>query len=296
MSNLVLVTEQKVNPYGTICYFWDRTGETAPNAYGMNGNISMSAVSGVRIKIGTATTIQNPTTLTSGETFLQFHEYQKTAGSSQVIDGKTCVVGTVLVPQITGLTVPSGDTWETTGYYVPQILTSWTPTPSQVPLSLTINELGQSGSTVQDNCYIFAYDIFIGPFTTPTTAVVNDTYLVTVATCTYEGNTYRAGEIFTATVGSTITPVGTGATVSVLEATTASYAILVYNLETAALLNIESKGNTGDLNYWADIYGIQQQIQALQFGAATLNIDFTVVNDLITSLTNQVVYLDFNNA
>jgi hypothetical protein len=290
---LELITSQIVASDGLSVNFKDITGATSSTAYGIGGNDTYTDIVAVRIKVGTATTIQSTSTLNAGDAFIQFTEYIKTSGASSTVDGKTCVVGTVIVPQLTTLTVPSGDVWETSGYCVPQIISTWTPTATEVALNLDINELGQSGTYVEDNVYVFNYDVFDTSSTGTNAAVSGSSYLVMTGTLTYNGNTYRAGEYFTAVNTGNI--VAGSSTYAILYATTTSYALLIYTLTTSIFANINEKGTTGNEAYFLDIYKIKSQVDALSFACATLNVDFAVCTELIAMLQNQVIYLDSNS-
>jgi len=127
--------------------FRDTTGNTATYAYGQNGNITQGDIEAVRLVIGNYSRLNSLTDLNAGDTFVQFTQYMKTVGSSSTINGKSFVVGDIFVPQVANLVVPSGDTWQTTGYYVPQILATWLPTTTEIPLNLNVTELGGAVNT-----------------------------------------------------------------------------------------------------------------------------------------------------
>lgn len=291
MADLILKTQQELESDGLSVSFWDRTGTTASNSYGQGGNITYADVDAVRIKIADQTTLADITTIEQTESFVQFTEYIKTAGSSSTVDGKTMVIGSIFVPQLTTFTVPSGDTWETTGYYVPQIISSWLPTATEVALNLDINELGQSGSLVEDNIYAFDYSVFIGVFSGTQAAVDGNTYLVMTSTATYGGNTYRFGETFVATSTANIVAAGN---VGIMEATSTQYAVLAFALELAINASVAAKGSSFNQNYYDQVYGVKSQLNATQNASASLNVSFPEAYDILLMLTDKMVYLDNN--
>lgn len=294
MANLILVTEKTVSPTGIYCLFKDTTGTTSATAYGVGGNDTYSDIKGVRIKIGTATTLNAFTTLLVGDSFTIYTEYQKTVGASSTINGKTMVIGSVFVSVVSGITIPSGDEWVSTGYYVPNILATWLPTAAQVALSLSINQMGQSGSILEDNEYQFEYEVYDTVFTTSTAAVADQIYMCLSGTCTYNGDTFYAGQVFAAVGTSNIVPALASSVVKFYASAT-SYAALIFSLETAVLLNIQLKGFNTSSQYNNDIFGVQASIESIYNSSSTENVDLTGCKELIDSLTNQVIGLANNN-
>ena len=288
---LKLVTTQQVTPDGLNVLFNDVTGQTSDTAYGIGGNIFISAVNGVRIKVGTATTLLSVTSITTGN-FVQFTEYLKIGGASSVVNGKILTVGSYFVSQIAGLSVPAGDIWQLTGYYVPQIILSWLPTATQVPLTLSINKLGQVGSLVEDNEYLFVYEVYAGVFAINTASILNNTYMVLTGSATYNASTYYPGERFTGIDTNTITVTGS---VAILNATSNTYATLVYSLETGIMSNIYQKAVNADNDYTNEIYGLKSQLNSLKWASSTLNVDFNACSTIIKRLSNRVTYLNNNN-
>lgn len=295
---LILKTKQVNASDGLSVDFYDLTGTTGTYAYGVGGNITYVDIDAVRIKVGTATTLQAATTITYGSNFTQFHEYVKTVGSSATVDSKAMVVGSVFVPQVASIAVPSGDTWEATGYYVPQIIATWLPAATEVALNLEINELGQSGSLVEDNIYVWSYEIYkdvvANPSTATTPAVSGTEYLVVTGTVTYNSNVYRKGEHFAGIDTNTIT-IATSSSIAKMDSTVASYVSLLYALTVSILANIEVKMATGSDNYKDAIYAIKSQLDSLNFSDSTLNVDFTKMTDFIAYLQAQVDFLDNNS-
>lgn len=292
---LVLRDSVLVDSDGQSVSFRDITGTTSSTAYGVGGNIDYGDVDAVVIEIGTATSLVEGTELSDGDTFLQFHKYIKTAGSSSTINGKTFTIGEYFCPQVTGLTVPVGDTWEYTGYYRPQILTSWLPNSGETALNLDVSELGQDGSYVATTAYVFDYSIYANNFSTTTAAVSGNTYLVIGGTATYGGDTYVAGETFTASDTGNIVPGGGGA-VGIMYATSTTYFVLAYELEQQILIGIEAQITAFSPRTQNNIFAIRAQLEALQNSAWTNNISFDYCTELLTKLQNEMLYILNNNS
>jgi hypothetical protein len=292
---LVLKDSVLVDSDGQSVSFRDITGTTSSTAYGVGGNISLLDVDAVVIEIGTATTLVEGTELSDGDTFLQFHKYIKTAGSSAVINGKTFTIGEYFCPQVTGLTVPTGDTWEWTGYYRPQILTTWLPNSGETALNLDVSELGQDGSYVETNAYVFDYSIFANNFSVSTAAVSGNTYLVIGGTATYLGDSYVAGETFIASGTTNIVPSGGGA-VGIMYATSTTYFVLAYELLQQILIAIEAQITAFSPRTQNNIFAIRAQLEALENSAATNNISFDYCVELLAKLQSEMLYILNNNS
>ena len=273
---------------GDTAIFNDITGTTAPYAYGKSGNPTIADVDGIRLKIAYLASQYNIQTLVAGNTFTQFTEYICTLGTG-TIDNKGITVGSRFVPQLANLTVPNGMKFETTGYYVPQILATWLPTATQVALTLSLTQIGQAGSTlIADSTYTLEYEIYGDSFTGTQAAVNTKRYMVLSSTATYDGNTFRAGEVFTADDTSNI--VASGNVVKLLDAKT-TYATITYNLLKTIF---EILPNASEETQKA-IYAIMVQIRGLEFSCATGNVSYTYARGLLNRLSDEVIYLTNNN-
>jgi hypothetical protein len=290
---LVLKTLVAVDSDGQGVSFKDITGTTSPTSYSKNGNIGLLDVDAVVIEIATAESIDAQTTITTGAAFVQYHKYTKTIGASSVIDGKTFVVGDVFCPQLTSFVVPSGDTWVYTGYYRPKILTSWLPNSGETALSLSVSDLGQSGTYVATAPYVFNYSVYADNFSISTAAVSGNTYLVIGGTATYLGNTYRAGETFTAVGTTNIVPSGGGAT-GIMNATSDTYFVLAYELIQQILVSINAQITAFSPVVQNNIFGIRAQLEALENAAATQNVSFDYCVQLLALLQDEMTYISKN--
>lgn len=290
---LVLKTLVAVDSDGQGVSFKDITGTTSSTSYSASGNIGLLDVDAVVIEIATAQSIDANTTITTGAAFVQFHKYQKTAGASSVIDGKTFVIGDVFCPQLTSFVVPSGDTWVYTGYYRPQILTSWLPNSGETALSLDVSELGQSGTYVATAPYVFNYSVYANNFSTTTAAVSGNTYLVIGGTATYLGNSYRAGETFTASGTTNIVPGGGGST-GIMNATSDTYFVLAYELIQQILISINAQITAFSPVVQNNIFAIRAQLESLENSAATQNVSFDYCVELLALLQDEMTYISKN--
>jgi hypothetical protein len=273
---------------GDTAIFNDITGQTGPTAYGVNGNISIADVDAVRLKIANLLSMEAKQTLIAGQTFTQFKEYICTAGSGTV-DSKGIAAGEYFVPQIAGLSVPSGMEFTETGYYVPQILNSWLPTATQVGLTMDLSQIGQTGnSLIEDSVYTLEYSVFIDSFTGTQAAVLDSTYMVLSSTASYDGNTYRAGEIFIAIDTSNIVTVGN---VVILSSAKTSYFVIEYNI----LKEIFGMIPTASQMTKNALFRIRMELQALAYSCMTGNVSYTYAQGLLSRLNDEVIYLKNNN-
>lgn len=268
--------------------FSDTTGTTAPDSYGKGSNINYTDVDTYRLKIATISSVENVTTLNAGNLFIQNVEYICVTGSSLVIDGKTFSSGDYFVPRTTGLTVPAGGVFKTTGNYI-YFPTSFNPTVSllyQVPTFLSLEEINQtSNSKVTDDVYILNYDIYHDLQSTTQSAVAYQEYICVSGTTNYNGATYRAGEIFTAIATSNITTTGSFAK---LYASTTTYFTIVYNM-LVQLFNIQLASQSSDISY--HINEVRVELEALQFSCYTGNVSFNYAEKLLDMLQGKVAYL-----
>jgi len=286
--SLLLVTNAVASNLGDYLLFQDTTGTTSQTAYSKNGNIGYADVDGVRLKIATLSSIANVQTLVEGDSITRYVEYVCTEGSG-TIDNKGIAVGNRYVFNTTGLTVPSTVVLETTGNYVPLILNTWLPTSSQVALSLSLSEVNQASSTtLEDSAYTIEYEVYVDSFTGTLAAVDNQQYMVLSLTATYDGATYRAGDIFIATDTSNIVAAGF---VVLLNSAVTSYFVITYNMlaEIFELLPVASESTQNEL------YKIKTQLDALAFSGYTNNMSYTYAGGLLDRLQSEVTYLLANN-
>lgn len=286
---LRLITNFAAGNEGDTAIFKDITGATASTAYSRNGNVSYADIDSIRLKIATLSSINNVTTLNATDAMTPYVEYICTQGSG-TIDGKAVSVGNYFVPNTTSLVVPSGMIFETTGNYVYPWIAQWLPTAAQVPLTISLSEMNQSGNTtMEDDMYILNYEVYVNSFSSTQAAVVNQQYLVISGTCVYSGSTYRAGDIFIASSTSNIVIVS--ASVALLNATCQNYFIITFNM-TQTLFEILPVA-TPQTN--AEINVMLNQIEGLTFACKTGDVSYTLVEGLLAKLESQTILLLNNN-
>jgi hypothetical protein len=282
--SLLLVTNAVASNLGDYLNFQDITGTTSQTAYSKNGNIGYADVDGVRLKIATLSSIEDTATITTGDSITRYVEYLCTAGSG-TIDNKGVSSGNRYVFNTTGLTVPSTVTLETTGNYVYPVLATWLPTAAQVALSLSLSEVNQASSTtLEDSLYTIEYEVYVDSFTGTQAAVDTQQYMVLSSTATYNGNTYRAGDIFIAVGTTNIVAAGN---VVKLSASTTSYHVITYNLLQEIFLALPIVPPA----IQEEIYGIRVQLEMLQNSANTNNVSYTYAQGLLAKLQNQMTQI-----
>lgn len=293
---LVLRTILELTSNNT-CAFNDVTGEILPNSYGQGGNISVGTVGFIRLKVANYSTITaNNNPPSTG--FIQYTEYLKTGGEAEIINNKTFVAGDYFVPQFTGLTSSDLTNWVATGYYVYPF--TWLPTSSQVPLDITVSQLGQEGDDIEDNEYIYEYEVYDTTESGTTAASEGTTYIVADTAnlsvyVTYNGNRYYGGETFTAIDSTNIVPTG-GAVYAPLYASTTGYSTMTYYLNTLINQAIYDQIGRGSQDLVNQVYGniakIRYELEALSYSSKTQNVSllyaWQTIN-LLTSRANQLL-------
>ncbi len=291
--SLELIQYAVPNSDGTILLWKDITGNTSPTAYGKNGNINYGSVTAVRIKTALYSNLVNTTTINSG-TFTQYTEYRLVSPSSAVVDGKTLGVGSLFIPQTAAISVPSGSSWETTGYYCYPVLSTWLPTATEVALSLANTEIGlDSGSVIPDELLQAVYEIYYDTQFGTTAAVNGQQYMVLSGTAVYGGNTYKAGEIFTGANTNNITTTGTFAK---MYATSFGYHIMAYGYYTRLYQLIISYQGIYQNEIQDELYQIKSILDTLTFVSSTGNVSYTKFNDLMQLVGEKLTYLENNVA
>lgn len=271
--SIKLKTILKNSTDGVGAIFNDVTGQTDNTAYGQSGNIAISSVAAIRLKIATFTTLSGLATLEPGDKFTMYKEYTKVDGDASTIDSKILYVGNSFVPRSSNLTVPAGDMWMETGYYVYPYLSSWLPTSSQVANDISISKLNQSGSLVYDDIYAYTYEIY------ETNAITNGTissvsgarYLVTGGSVTYNGSTFSPGDSFVAYTDSDPIVVTAGHCYK-MYASTDAYSVLSFNTRSRLYQLVIEKVGTSCTKCWINLNNIKTQLDAITFMSETGNV------------------------
>jgi len=290
--SLTLVTQSQIDSTGQYILFQDVTGSTSPTSYGQGGNISSSSVTATRILVARYTKTVDVSTLTSGASFIAYNQYQKKAGSTSTIDTKSFSVGDTFIPRNGTFSVPSGDTWVSTGFISAPFATSWLPNGST--LSITLDNLGQSGSYVADDFYIFDYYVYYPSHSSTFSATSGASYLISGSgTATYNGQTFYAGESFTATDTTSITIAG-GAIVHTQYAAITNYASLTYTLDQsfyALISQVAQNGVPVHTDMQMRIIWLRLIKESLQYMAYTQNVSFTQAGDWLVYLQKNIYAL-----
>jgi hypothetical protein len=282
---LELKTQILPTALGTSLAFKDITGTTSSTGYSQNGNIGYAAVTAIRLKMSTYLSMLNVSTLTSGATFTQYKEYQL-VGAACTVNSKSFSTGAYFVPQSAGIGVVS--TWVETGFYV--FPHSWLPTAAEVALDISIAELGETGTTVQDAIRELQYEVYSPQETSTISAFNGNTYLVSgTGSVSYAGNTYFVGEVFTAFNNTSIT-IPIGARVNILYAATNQYFASLYNVEQSlyeVIVNAFSRTSISQ----EEILEIRLMLEAVQNMASTNNISLIKAQDLLVYAQDKVFFL-----
>lgn len=289
---------QTLSSAGTEIISQDITGSIASDAYGQNGNLAVADVTATYTKIARLTDINNVTTLEADESFIARREYIKTAGTTSSIEDKVFSVGDKFIPRNGTFVVPSGDTWQTTGYvYVPS---DYLPSDT-APQYISIENFNQIGSYIADDLYITDYSVFYdGGATYPNIQAINSGssanaydgmfYFVTGGRVEYNGSRYYPGDTFVGIDENTITP-QSGSVIWGKYASTVYYEPLLYTIVNNfySLINAAMAQNIygyQDLN--KQILSARIIMEALDYAAYTNNVSFTQTEDNISYLNTQI--------
>jgi hypothetical protein len=289
---LTLIHTLTANVSGNGSQFKDITGNTSTTAYSKSGNIGYADVDAVRIKIATYTRMQAAARVSFGANFIQYVEYVKIDGAPAVINGKTLGVGSYFVPSSAGIAVPSGDTWQETGYYVPLILNTWLPTAAQVPLDLSLAQMGQAGTIILDDVYTIEYEVYKDVFST-TTTVTPGQYMVLSGTCVFSGNTYYQGNVFTLMSSGSIV-ISSGSVVK-MDSSSTGYSIIAYSLISSILLLQQSLDGKNEPAKDRQVNVIINQLTGLTYSQNTNNVSYEYSRNLLRNLQDRVIQLLSNS-
>ena len=282
---LELKTDIKPTALGASLAFKDITGATSSTGYSQGGNIGYANVTAIRLKTSTYLSMLNPATLNSGS-FTQYKEYQL-IGAACTVNNKSFSAGAYFVPQVAGVAVVSE--WKETGFYV--FPHSWLPTAAEVALDISIAELGETGTTVQDAIRELQYEVY---FTqqTPTIAAINGTtYLVSgTGSVLYAGSTYLVGEVFTAFNTTNITIASGSPKVNRLYAATDQYFASLYNIN-QNLYEVIVNAFSSKYISQEEILDVRLMLEAIENMASTNNISLIKAQDLLTYAQDKVFFL-----
>ncbi len=281
--------------------FSDVTGDTAPYAYNKDGNIEIGVIDSIRLLMANYTTLTNKATLNENDVFVAFNQYIKVSGTPSAINNKTFDVGALFVPQFENIEVPVGDVWETTGYYVPNLVDNtvspkWIPS-SFAPLNLNVTQLGgQANSDIDQNIWAYQYEIYFNELNNTFAAKNGTQYMViNFGSATYGGDTYYAGEVFTATDTSNIATSNSGVYVSELYGNSYAYSPLLCGIKTDLNDAIErqiGKNNQDLVNIpETEIQKIRNIVESLEYASFTGNVSLSYCYETIQYIQSRLTLL-----
>jgi hypothetical protein len=289
---LLLKTKVEINtPTLDVVDFYDTTGAYSLANQGGYGtpNLEYSDIGKVRLLVSLYPNQINIQRLTEGDTFVQNKEYIKIEGDASTIDSKSFSVSNVFTPMIGGLSVPTDDVWEWTGRVVINSDT-YVPNNSNNPLYISLDDFQQSGDTIQDGIYTIEYEVYENQNALPISAVAESTYIVGgTGTVSYNSNTYRVGERFTANNGNSITVVSGSPSVYLLVTAKTKDFVLVPNLEDTLSRVVIMASNTNlDEEAQSEIFKSRIVIDACKYAAFTEAINYSFTQSMITEITANI--------
>lgn len=269
---------------GKSIYFTDVT----PN-YGIGGNINYGNVLAVRLYFGVYANEIAPTSLTANAELDQWREYKMTSLAGGVYDNKSIQMGQRYIPFVSGLTVLSNDTFDTTGRYSEYISpATYLPTSAINVLTRTTSDLGITQQNVfPDGVYYLTYEIYTVTSPNPiVNLVANTQYMVYGAgTCIYDGNTYRTGEVFIAANTNAVSFTG-GAALVVLNSIVFQYFSLTFNIETglATLILEMTKSCKRNDPLWFQVMVMKSKLDSVKVADIMNKTDAELAQQIILGL------------
>jgi len=196
--------------------------------YGVDSNIAITDVKKTRF-LCQHNLVETPITLVAGETMVQYQQYLKISGDPSVYDDKTLGVGALYIPFVE-LTVNAGDEWEKmTVFSKPQ---DFIPLISKRLFPLDTSYFGLETDYYTDDIYGLQYEVYVDTDPTLLNNVTLDTQYIVFGsgTAIYNGNTYRAGEVFIAVDNGAVTYTG-GSRLKQISASVQKFYTFMWELE-----------------------------------------------------------------
>jgi hypothetical protein len=288
---LLLKTKVEINtPLLDVIDFFDATGVYyLANAGGYGSpNIDYSDIGKVRLLVAFYPNQIKKQTLNGG-LFDKDKEYVKVDGEPSTVDNKTYTVSNVFTPMISGVSVPVGDVWEWTGRVV---INSDTYVPNNLnnPLYISVSDLQQDSDTIQDGIYTIEYEVYENQNALPFSAVAGVTYIVGGSgLVSYNSNTYRVGEVFTASNANSITAVSGSPSVFKLYTAKTKDFVLIPNLEDSINRIVIKASNTNlDADVQSEIFSANIVMLACKYAAFTEAINYSFTQSMITNTTANI--------
>lgn len=238
----------------------------------------------------------SPVTLTEGDSFTQWLEYELTSLTPVVVDSKTIVAMEFFVPAIAGLTVPAGATFVTTGRYVKYVPpATYLPTANNNIFTRTPQDIGYDTdiTIIPDAVRSLTYETYIATTPTPlVTTVTNTDYMVIGAsgTCIYNGSTYRIGEMFKASDASAVSFTG-AATLAVLSGIRYKYFTTVWNIS-KDLAGLQAIANSScDCTFQHQLGAMWDTLKGIEVSDIQNWTSAEYTNAMLTDLQRQIAEL-----
>lgn len=267
--------------------------DTTP--YGTGSYPNYAAIKCVRFLWGNYNIQKEEQVFANGETLEQWHEYQSLTLTGYTYDNKTIPLYGKFIPFISGITVLSGSEMQATGQYSQLVLpATYLPTANFTPYIMTPSNVGveEIENRFPDGVYWLTYETYIdnSPLT-PTNVVDGKQYMVfgNGATATYNGNTYRQGEVFIANNNGAITFTG-GGTVKVLSGIDFQYFSFVYScLKRLAELQVYLQANcicNENLQY--QINSMYNKLRGVEFASIQNLVAAGIAQGIIDDVSTQL--------
>lgn len=276
--------------YGKTLFFSDISAN-----YGVGGNINYSDVKCIRLMCSTYLGTQFPTSIASPDEFEQWVQYIKTDINTQVYDNKSVGLADLFLPFIAGISVQYPGTFDTTGVVSKYISPAqYLPASNHNILNLDTSYWGIPEEIFPNLVYGLQYEIYQDTTPNPLTTVTDQKqYIVygTTGTATWNGNTYRIGEVFIASNNGAVTFTG-DATIKILSASKNKYYVFIWGLE-KRLWELFLANNCGcDAQFAANIDMINLEMQGLDWTNLNNWVSATKATDTINWINDRLTILE----
>ena len=275
---------------GTTIQFVDNTTN-----YGVGGNPDYSNILATRLYFGIYNNQIAPTTLNYPDALNEYREYQKTSNTISSYDSKSILINQRYIPCVSGLTTLINDQFVTTGNY--SKIQSYLPTINQIPLVLSTADLGISQPTFPDGVYSLTYEVYIASgISTGGHVVANTQYMVSGSgTVTYDGNTYRTGEVFIATDTNVVTYTSSAVLVT-LSNIVYKYFTLSYSIETqlATLILTLAQECSCNNELWYQISNMRNRLDAVKLSDIMNRTDAELSQQIVNDIQVEIATI-YNN-
>jgi len=268
-----------------------QTGETG-NFVDLTAYADYSDIIVSRFIFGNIKAAQEPQDLEVGASLIQYNQYQSQTLEAFTYDNKVLGMYSLIVPQISGLTVQADSIMRYSGYRV--VPTDFLPTANFTPYVFTPSIVGVEpvGDRFPDMVYSLTYEVYEDSLVT-TNVVSGKQYMVVGSgTCTYNGSIYRENEVFIASDNGGVTFSGS-ASLGVLYDLVFKYFSFTYNaqkkLSDTQIWMI--KNNIQDTNLVYRINVMYSKLNAVDFASIQDFVAATYVQDIIEDVNREIDYI-----